>query len=156
VRAAWIAASRRLPALVHIALVVWLTTGCATLRAYDGPRRPPAEIATLGAAPLPGFQISLRAIDSKPLRWSQDRIELLPGTYEITAHVLVSNWRKQLEFVHELTLTVEAGHAYLMYAEIDAYGPRTFVVDQDRLDIVAEQKGPPVEPTPTPPPTSLR
>jgi hypothetical protein len=137
-------------------LAAGLGAGCGTLQAYDGPRRPASEVAQLAAAPLPGFRITLRAVDGKPLRWSQDRVELLPGTHSITGHVLISSWRRQLEFVHELSLTVERGHTYLLYAEIDAYGPRTFIVDQDRLEVVSEQQGPPLHPSTTPPPTSLK
>lgn len=125
----------RLPAALVAGL---LLAGCATLRVYPGPPRDASQIACLRPALLPSGLILLDAVDGAPLGWLQDRAELLPGTHTATVTVILRGRERELEFTHEIALTTEAGGDYLVYAELGAYGPRTFVLDDRSGSVVAE------------------
>jgi hypothetical protein len=73
-------------------LLTLLLAGCATERAYDGPRLPPEERAVVRADPavsagLP-VQLRLRQVDERSIPLSASAVELPPGP-----HVLLVDCR---------------------------------------------------------------
>jgi hypothetical protein len=128
---------RRLRSL-PLLLAALLLASCATLRAYPGAPRGTAQTACLRPALMPARLILLDAVDGARLGWLHDRAELLPGEHVARVTVILRGRDRELEFTHELRFTAEAGRDYVVYAEPDAYGPRTFILDDQAGRIVAE------------------
>jgi hypothetical protein len=92
---------------------------------------------------MPSRLILLDTIDGSALGWRYDRAEILPGEHVARVTVLLKGRERELEFTHELRFTAQAGRNYLVYAEVDAYGPRTFILDDLAGSMVAEAVGAP-------------
>ena len=125
-------------------LAALLLASCATLRTYSGAPRDASQTARLRAAVMPSRLILLDAVDGSSLGWLQDRAELLPGAHTARVTAVLRGREHELQFTHELTFTAEPGRDYLVYAELDAYGPRTFILDDRSGRIVAEAVDPPL------------
>ncbi len=130
---------RALPVL----LAGLLLASCATLRAYPGAPRPASQVACLRPALMPSRLILLDTVDGSALGWLHDRAELLPGEHVARVTVLLKGRERELAFTHELRFTAQPGRDYLVYAEVDAYGPRTFILDDLAGSMVAEAVGAP-------------
>jgi hypothetical protein len=131
-------------------LAACLLAGCATLRTYSGAPRDASQIARVLPAVMPSRLILLDAVDGSSLGWLQDRAELLPGTHTARVTAVLRGREQELQFTHELTFMAEPGRDYLVYAELDAYGPRTFILDDRSGRIVAETVEPPLQQRSTP------
>lgn len=105
-----------------LCLVALLTTGCASGRArmYDGPQRPPGEVAllfrgTLGMAIAGGTPTPVE-LDGKPVphtKW----VECLPGEHTIKWSFSDSDGVRNYSASGGLTFDAEAGHAYQVVGE---------------------------------------
>jgi len=123
---------------MRIALGCSLLAGCATLQAYEGPARKPSEVARLTPAILPMRQILIQAVDGMSLNALQDRVEMLPGPHIIEVAVTLQSQTRQAFFMHVLRFSAEAGRDYTLLAEVDVYGPRSFILDETSGLVVAE------------------
>jgi len=112
--------------------------GCATFQAYDGPRLPRSETARLSPAVMPSRQILLQAIDGRALGLIHEHIEMRPGPHEVVAIVQLWGKGRRVAFEHRLRFSASAGARYMLYAEYDLYGPRTFILDEGDGRTVAE------------------
>ena len=129
-----------------IALVCLLLAACSTLQAYEGPARPDPQVARLSPAIMPMRQILIQSFDGQSLGPLHDRVEMLPGMHKLEAIVTLKSRKRQLYFVHTLQFFARPGREYVLYAEFDLYGPRTFIVDQQDGAVVAEEVTRPAEP----------
>jgi len=73
---------------VFLALLLFVITGCATNRLYEGEARTDSEVARIAGmdALSPsnlGISAKIIEINGKPVEGSQSDIELLPGTYTL-------------------------------------------------------------------------
>ncbi len=122
-----------------LALLACTLVGCSTLRAYDGPARTRAEVARLKPAILPRRQILIQSIDGLELNPLQDRVEMLPGSHVIEIAVTLQSQVEHAFFLHTLEFSAQAGRDYTLLAEVDLYGPRSFIIDEHNGHVVAEE-----------------
>ena len=115
-----------------------LLAGCATLRLYPGEPRDSSRIACLRPAIMPARLILIDAVDDLALGWLQDRVELPPGEHTARVTVILRGRERQTQFTHSLRFRAEPGRNYIVYAEPDLYGPRTFILDDQMGSVVAE------------------
>lgn len=95
-----------------------LPAGCATERAYDGPRLPAAERAVVHADPavsagLP-VQLRLRQVDERSIPLTASSVELQPGPHVLLVDCRVTESRTTQRFTLEVEL--ERGGAYRLVA----------------------------------------
>ena len=128
---------------LEVLVAAVLLSGCASLRAYPGSARDSSQIARLRPALMPSRLILLDAVDGQGLGWLHDRAELLPGEHVARVTVVLKGRQRELQFTHELRFTAEAGRDYLVYAEHDLHGPRSFILDDQAGSVVAEAFGTP-------------
>ena len=117
---------------------VLLLAGCATLRTYPGAARGAAQVACLRPAVMPGRLILIDAVDSSALGWLDDRAEILPGEHSARVTVVLRGREGDAQFTHRLTFRAEPGRHYIVYAEPEGRGLRTFIFDDRAGSIVAE------------------
>lgn len=133
-----------------------LLAGCATFQAYEGPRLPRADVAILSPALLPRRQILLQAFDGRRLGLVHERIEMRPGPHEVVTIVQLWSQGRRVAFEHRLRFTAAAGGEYVLYAEYDLYGPRTFILDERSGREIAECVTRPQAPVVSAPPPFRR
>jgi hypothetical protein len=99
-----------------------LLCGCATERAYEGPRLPPGERAVVRADPVVSaglpVQVRIRRADGRDVGLSADRVELPPGRHSIVVDCRVAESGTLRRFTLEEEL--EAGGRYRVVAEATA------------------------------------
>lgn len=90
-----------------------LLAACSAQQAYEGPARPPGEVALVEGDPkfrLAPVSVFLRSVDGRPLRDTQSSASLLPGEHELTVDCVVaeSGDRQRLR----LQVVLQAGARY--------------------------------------------
>ena len=94
---------RILPVILVLSAVL-LAGGCATYRAYPGPKRPHDEVAVLTVPP------TVTSVDGEPmLKDSVGTIELLPGRHAIEWEFIYPNSFRETQ---RLTFEAKAGERY--------------------------------------------
>lgn len=143
-------------------------TGCVTERAYQGPPRPPEQIAII----KPGFKnfnegfaqawtgetphIYIFRCDGRRLErpvWdpASDRLEVLPGahtlslTYELSSDVGTGYLVTSHSTVGTVTFTATAGHVYVARAVEDKDGWTAEIVDTASGEVLARARAQPWE-----------
>jgi hypothetical protein len=99
-------------------LAALLPAGCATERAYEGPRLPAAERAVVHADPavsagLP-VQLRLRQVDERSIPLAASSVELPPGPHVLLVDCRVTESGTTQRFT--LDVELEPGGAYRLVA----------------------------------------
>ena len=102
-------------------LALVLSTGCATLKGYDGPAQSNADVATIAAdarfnAGLP-VVVALRKVDDRVVGIGYSKVALEPGRHQLLIDCTVKEWHTINRF--PLTVDVEAGAHYRLTAELE-------------------------------------
>jgi hypothetical protein len=127
----------RTPTLAVLFLLAALSTACGTLRAYSGAARSPAEVASLRPATVRGHQILIDAVDGQTLNILQDRAELLPGPHRVTATLVLRTESRLATGTHELAFEAEPGRQYRVHGDWYIYGPRIWISEEGRGEVIA-------------------
>ncbi len=95
-----------------------LLSGCMTLKAYDGQRRPPDELARVqgdykvrAGAPV---SLLLRQVDGMPLDIRYSAVDLLPGPHTLLVDCTVTGSSASR---HRLQVDLYAASRYVLVAE---------------------------------------
>ncbi len=96
-----------------------LLGACATERAYEGPQRPPGELAVIEGAPrvnagLPMAPL-LRKVDDRVVGLGYARVSVAPGTHRVLVDCVMSQTHTTTRF--ELSIETYPGHRYVLVAE---------------------------------------
>ena len=105
---------------VAVAFSMALTgAGCCTMRAYTGGKRPKEAVARIKGriVAVPPFyykSVSLAAVDGEPLRWCQNKAEVLPGKHTVSVYAGETCGQASSQAVTpaHVTFEAEAGHRY--------------------------------------------
>jgi hypothetical protein len=127
----------RTPSLLLLLLVASLSTACGTLRAYSGAPRGPSEVASLRPATVRGHQILIEAVDGQALSLLQDRAELLPGSHRVRATLVLRTESRLATGTHELEFEAEPGRQYRVHGDWYIYGPRIWISEEGREEVLA-------------------
>ncbi len=106
------------PPFFPVILLMLLPAGCATERAYDGPRLPAAERALVHADPavsagLP-VQLRLRQVDERSIPLAASSVELQPGPHRLLVDCRVTESGTTQRFT--LDVELEPGGKYRLVA----------------------------------------
>jgi hypothetical protein len=106
------------PPFFPVILLMLLPAGCATERAYDGPRLPAAERAVVHADPavsagLP-VQLRLRQVDERSIPLAASSVELQPGPHRLLVDCRVTESGTTERFT--LDVELEPGGKYRLVA----------------------------------------
>ena len=116
---------------------------CATMQAYEGPKRPQGHIALIKSNHLQGFMAStgVKEIDGKSLSSDEDRAEVLPGVHNVRIEIIEGLGTSYINFEY-LTLPIDAkaGHVYQVNGEINGGVPYAWIIDMGDGQIVSGQK----------------
>lgn len=114
-------------ALCVVLLCVALLGGCATYQAYEGPRLPRSQVATVtGSAKirtLLPLALVIRAVDGREVGVQFASVALTPGVHELLIDCQVTG-EAATASRHALRVEVEAGERYRLTARM-APGNRT-------------------------------
>ena len=109
----------------HFCIVAAIATalaGCATERAYDGPRLPAEQRAIVRADPVVSaglpVQVRIRKADGRDVGLSASNVELPPGRHTLVVDCLVAETDALRRFTLETELT--AGGRYRLVANATA------------------------------------
>jgi hypothetical protein len=105
---------RSLPVAALLALA-----GCATMRAYEGPKLPASELGRIDGAPalnagLP-IEAIIREIDTTPVGVGYSKVLVTPGKHRVLVDCLVPAEHSTVRF--ELNLDVGAGDRFVLVPE---------------------------------------
>jgi hypothetical protein len=99
--------------------VATLCAGCATERAYEGPRLPAAERAIVRADPVVSagspIQIRIRQVDGHDVGFSASKVELPPGKHALVVDCRIAETGSVRRFTLEEEL--DAGGHYRVVAD---------------------------------------
>jgi hypothetical protein len=105
-----------------VPFVAALLAGCATERAYEGPRLPAAERAVVRADPVVSagspVQVRIRRVDGREVGVSASSVELPPGRHAIVVDCRVAESGSVRRFTVEAELA--AGSRYRLVADTTA------------------------------------
>jgi hypothetical protein len=103
-------------------VIVVLLVGCATERAYEGPRLAEDERAVVRADPVVNaglpVQLRLRKVDGRDVGVSASKVELPPGPHQILVDCLVAESGSVRRFTIDAELA--AGGRYRVVANTTA------------------------------------
>lgn len=111
-------------------LLALCALGCGTLQAYPGPGRVRTEVALVSPAASNASHVVLDAVNGRELTWLQDRVEVLPGTVQVRATVILVHGPRKITRTHEFDFEAEPGGTYTLAADWFLYGPRIRVADR--------------------------
>jgi hypothetical protein len=104
----------------YAAIVALVVLGaCATERVYQGPVRPPRELALIEGAPRinAGLPIAavIRKVDERRIRFGYSRVTVAPGSHVLLIDCLMAEARTTTRF--EIEVDVEEGRRYRLVAD---------------------------------------
>jgi hypothetical protein len=96
-----------------------LLAGCATMRAYDGPKQPDSELGRIDGSPalnagLP-IEAIIREVDTTPIGVGYSKVLVTPGTHRVLVDCLVPAQHSTVRF--ELNLDLGAGDRFVLVPE---------------------------------------
>ena len=103
-------------------LISMLATGCATERAYEGPRLPAGESVIVRADPVVSaglpVQVRIRRADGREVGLSSSQVELPAGGHELVVDCRVAESGSVRRFT--IAAELEAGGHYRLVASANA------------------------------------
>ena len=96
-----------------------LCSGCASLQAYEGERRPSSEVARISGdlRVTAGSPISvlLRQVDGHTLNLSENGVDVLPGTHQLLVDCTIRETSRTSRYT--IAADVYAGRRYKLVAQ---------------------------------------
>ena len=141
--------SLRITACLAALVAGSVLSGCGTMQAYPGDRRPRDQVALIKSGFHFGEQGELLSVDGQELASNENKAEVLPGPHTITARLRVPHGSNVTYFSSAITLNLnaEAGHTYELFGEASGGGwlkaPTKFTIwirDKESKAVVAGVK----------------
>jgi hypothetical protein len=102
-----------------LVLAALALAGCATERGYEGPARPPGELAVIEGAPSvnAGLPLAplLRKVDERVVGVGYSRVQVAPGTHRVLVDCVMSAEHTTTRF--ELSIETYPGRRYVLVAD---------------------------------------
>ena len=126
-------------------LFSFVLSGCGTMQAYPGERRPPDQVALIKV----GGWAELLSVNGQELASDEDKAEVLPGSHTITTRVVAPAGYQRTLISNAVILNLDtlAGHIYEIYGATFGGGwfkpPTGFTIwiqDKESKEVVAGEK----------------